>query len=186
MFVWVGSFLINGDFFQSGTTTRYPGCETQMSEFAQAYMPDGSEIFGVDVACGVTIPTYAPFAIYQVGYAGGGFYTWQASGETGVLPGTTFNVKDVSLGKNTPLSVAELNSTTPISVYSQLGPVGADPALQTRLTSDQPWVDTLSAEAYYEFAAHCPPTNVFAHGNNWIPMGTGLNHSCSIDGGFLW
>lgn len=184
VFVWIASTLGNGSFYQAGTATNYPGCRDQMSEFVQAFGPAGNRKVSIDVSCGVTIPDYANFSIYVNKYVGNGFYQWNAGGRTGELPGSAFKVKASGIGRHTPFSVAELSSGNPIDRNSQLGPVGANPALQTRHGGI--WYASYSAQAYYGYGATCPPTKVFAENFNTISMGTGLNHSCTNNGAILW
>lgn len=184
VYVWDGTFLSDGSFYQSGTTTNYSGCATQMSEFAQGFAPDGSRTVAIDVACGLTISTYAPFSVYEYSSMPGGQYEWLASGATGTLPGSAFYAGASTIGASTPFSVAELSDSVPISTSSQLGSVGADPALETEFGGQ--WFASSEATAYYGYQATCPPLDVVGQSVNRIIMGTGINYRCVPSGTNLW
>lgn len=185
VFIWAGGLLGDGSFFQSGTTTNYGNCPTnEMEEFAQAWLPNGTREFAITLDCGVTIPSFSLFSVYESASVGIGIWRWYAAGPSGQYPGSAFDVGSATTGSHEPESMAELSGST-ISSSSQLGPVGADPAIVVEFSAG-PWTGVGSARAYYAFQGACPPLNVIADGWNWISMGTGLNNPCNYNGVTLW
>ncbi len=184
VFVWSGATLGDGSFFQAGTTTNYGNCATnKMEEFAQAWLPNGQRQFAITLDCGLTISGYAEFSVYETKSVGTNKWEWDASGPSGQFPGSAFDVGSGTTGTHHAMSIAELSGSS-IGSNSQLGPVQADPALMSRFTGG--WFDANSAVAYYAYQASCPPTNVVASGVDWTSMGTGLNKTCTANGGTLW
>lgn len=186
VFIWVGDNLADGSFVQSGYETNDSSCKSQMGEFAAAFDNVGHWILNLHVACGITISGFAQFSFFRGNEQPTGQWQWLFAGATGTLPGSSYYAYASDTGTNKPSSVAELSicCDQTIASNSQLGPVGADPALQTEFGSG--WAPTLSAVAYYGYAAKCPPTNVIPHGTNWVSFGTGLTGSCHNGGTSLW
>jgi hypothetical protein len=183
VYLWIGTYLADGSFYQAGYVTRDYDCPTKLRWFVWAFNPQGQTAVSKFGPCGLTGKN--TFTLRQARLPMGE-YVWVADMNGSSLSGSLFVPAARDIGTNLPNVVSEtsrLTSALP-NVNNQMGPVTYEPALQVR--HDGIWKNVARAASYY-WNAPCPPHNVYSNAYNRIRAGAPMTqYACYPDWTYLY
>lgn len=183
VYLWIGTYLPDGSFYQAGFVTRDYDCPTQLRWFVWGFNPAGETTLSTFGPCGLT-GAHSFTLRYEAQYPNG-MYSWLANMEGTTLPHSRFFARSRNIGTLLPWAVSETSrlGTALPNVNNQMGPVTYEPALQARVGGT--WYSIEHAGSYY-WNAPCPPHNTYSTAFNRIRAGAPITRTCTPNNVYLY
>lgn len=187
VYLWIGTYLPDGSFYQAGTATNSAECGEQLGTFAWGFDPAGNTTMSTFASCGLTGTHTFDLRFQQVNP--NGTSDWLSFMDSNAIPGSRFNTLSTNVGSERPYVISETsrNAAGEPDPDNDMGPVfylGGPQAL----VGGQWRTAKAAASFYYTNTAvgQCPPLNVKSFVDNEVQAGAPMPGPCTPDNQFLW